>query len=620
MKLKTILKQYGKQYLFWFCFFELFKTLFLLSNWKETAALSGTDIWGVYRHGLRMDISAAAYLTALPAFALVAYPWKQRLVDRLICWYSNVMIVLLTLLGLSDIGLYPEWQTRIGAQALSYLKTPQGVWQCLEWWQWLVALIIWVALCWGLIRLHSRLTRGTIENCGTNKVNIRNAAVQFLLSACLFLPIRGGVDTAPLNPSSVYFSEKLYANYAALNYFWKFVYSLTTMDKQKCPVDYMSEEEALHLLPDLKTESQESVPFHLKQLPKGQKPNVVFILLESYATRCMGCYGATEDLTPNLSRWSRTEGIQWNNFYATGNRSDRGFCALLAGYPALIQASAIMLFPEKMHDMELLPQVFEKQGYQRSFYYGGDIEFYNTKALLLRAGITDIIERSSFSAKDQMAQKWGVPDEVLWKRFGKDILQMKEPFFCGSYNISTHTPYDVPVAEKYVKGQDGNSQYKNSILYSDSCLNVLLTELKNSPLWDHTLVVITSDHTCPYPNPTPAQDAPENYHIPMIWLGGLVDHAEQVENICSQTDLQPTLTQQLGWEPTPTYFGKNMFGSHEYAFYYRDEYWGCITPETSFSINMDTQKMTCHKGVPSDSLLQQAKAWTQLLHLDFQKR
>jgi phosphoglycerol transferase MdoB-like AlkP superfamily enzyme len=46
--------------------------------------------------------------------------------------------------------------------------------------------------------------------------------VLFFAAALIIIPIRGGLQLAPINQSAVYFSNKLFANHAAINPLWNF--------------------------------------------------------------------------------------------------------------------------------------------------------------------------------------------------------------------------------------------------------------------------------------------------------------------------------------------------------------------------------------------------------------
>src|SRR5690606_40276162 len=69
------------------------------------------------------------------------------------------------------------------------------------------------------------------------------------ISASLIIPIRGGLQLAPLNVSDAYFSDNSFANQAAINVPWNFFNSVLrkTHDKTN-PYIFMEEGEAQKLL------------------------------------------------------------------------------------------------------------------------------------------------------------------------------------------------------------------------------------------------------------------------------------------------------------------------------------------------------------------------------------
>lgn len=516
-----------------------------------------------------------------------------------------------------DSSLYQPWGTRLNAQLIPYLANPKGVWASLSGWQWVAVLSVGSLLIGAAYFAMLKVTK--LQNLEQAKPKWYVAPSILFLTAVLIIPIRGGFDRSPLNHSSVYFSEKLYANHAAYNYFWTFMYAAFHKNVEENPVSFMSEQECLATLGKLNLQNQAELPIYLKSQTK-QPINVVLVILESFSNKVIEPLGGMKGLTPNLNQYCK-EGISFSNCYASGGRSDKGISALLCAYPALMRASAIINFPDKMKNLDYMPRYFRERNYEMSFYYGGDVNFYNTRMLLIQAGVNNIISKDKFPVSNNQ-QKWGVPDEFLYQRMFEDLQKSKQPFMSMVYNISSHEPFDIPEGFERIKGSASQERYCNSIAYSDSCLGDFVSKLKASPLWKNTVVIITSDHTSLEPGPTTPEDL-ESFRIPMIWIGGAVNSSLQIDKVCNQNDLSATLVQQMGWKPKPSYFSQNMFGKKDFALFYNIDGWGFVSPQCAFYENIDSKKKKFFYGedaAKKDSLQQFAKAYTQYLHNDFQKQ
>ncbi|MDR1678316.1 MAG: LTA synthase family protein [Prevotellaceae bacterium] len=616
--MKRIFGFFVKYYFFWLIYFLFFKLFFLVFNHEKTSGLAWSEIFGVFRHGLVMDLSAAGYTTLFAGLVLaLSAVIKFRFVEKIIRYYTVLLLILLTAAGLMDSALYAPWGVRLNTQILPYLENPGGMWASLDWWQWLLALLVEIVICSVFYKRYLRIIPYTGNNQRVEKWYV--APVIIFFTAVLIIPIRGGFDRAPLNYSSVYFSESRYANHAAYNYFWSFAYALSHNKATSNPVHYMSQEKCDEIVKNSFSPAEEEIPVYLKSR-NGKAINVVMVILESFSAKVIESLGGKAGLTPNLNRYCR-EGISFNNFYATGLRSDRGISALLASYPALVKASAIANFPQKLDSLDYLPRYFRNRGYKTSFYYGGDVDFYNLRMMLMKAGVEQIISKSDFPAK-QNKQKWGVSDEYLFERVAGDFLGKTEAFFGMVYTVSSHEPFDIPDSFQRIKGNSNEDKYLNAMAYADSCLGVFIEKIRQSPQWDNTLVIITSDHATLLPEPTRV-DEPASFRLPLIWTGGVVDSAMQVETIGSQTDFGTTLVQQMGWKTVPSVFAKNLFGSRSYAFFYNIDGWGYVAPETGFFVDTESNNMQFYYGenrAETPLEVERAKAYTQYLHEDFLKR
>ena len=612
--MKHTLLYFLKYYLFWIGYFLFFKALFLLYNFSLAKCCSIQEIWGVFKHGMIMDVATAAYLCILPAIILLFLPYfKAKIVFQSIKWYSVFILVVLTFFGLLDVVLYADWGTRLDNQIIVALKNPGGMLASVNWWQLSLFILLEIAIFIVFYKLFTLVF--SLKKLTFTQVKWHFTLIMAALTASLIIPMRGGFSVATLNLSRVYFSNNLFANHAACNPYWAFFYAVTHIDEKIKDIHFMPDSEAEEIIHQFCTsDTTSSIPILLKS--KNSEPvNVIVIILESFSNKLIEPLNGIADLTPHFNALSK-EGILFSSFYATGNRSDKGLPSLLASYPAVIGNYSIVYYPNKLPHLDYLSVPFKQRQYTTSFYYGGNIHFYNTKSLLLHAEMDNIISDDHFD-RAAATQKWGIPDEHLYAKVFQDIQHLKEPFFTAIYTISSHPPYDIPSFQKH------ENKYLNAIAYADSCLGSFINQLKKSSIWEHTLVIITSDHGALEPFSTSIEE-PASYNIPMLWIGGVVDTVFTHPTVGMQTDLFPTLTQQMGWKvPRSTCFSKNLFGKTGFAFYFNSKGYGFVSEHCAFFQNIETKQMNefyCLSPTRQDSSITFSKAFVQYLHHDFNRR
>ena len=612
--MKKNLLYFLKYYLFWIVFFLFFKILFLLYHFPFTKSCHFQDIVGIFRYGMVMDMATAAYLSFLPAVILLFLAFfKAKPIFNIIRYYTVFMLIACTFFGLLDLVLYAEWGTRLDNQILPALINPRGMLACVNWWQ----LILFLVLMTGIPLLFARFYRVvfSFKKLIAYSAKWYFSVIMLIITAFLFIPMRGGLSISPLNFSRVYFSNTLFINHAACNPYWSFIYALTHTDKNVKNLDFMTDAEAQEIVHRICAPDTSFIPSYIKA-KDGKPVNVILIILESFSNKLIAPLQGAADLTPHLNELAK-EGILFSSFYATGNRSDKGLSSLLASYPAVIGNYSAVYYPNKLTHLDFLSTPFKEHHYKTAFYYGGNIHFYNTKSLVLQMGIEHVISDADFDNAVATLQKWGVPDAYLYEKAYQDLKVAQEPFFTTIYTISSHSPYDIPAFEKHA------DKFLNSVIYADSCLGHFINQLKESPMWGHTLVIITSDHgTLGTPLHTTTEE-PTSYRIPMLWIGGAVDTVFTHPTIGMQTDLLTTLTQQMGWKFSPsTCFSKNLFGKSAFAFYLNTKGYGFVSEQCTFFQDMETNsiKNFYPESPLQDSLLVFPKAFVQYVHDDFKKR
>lgn len=612
--LKKQIPQIFKYFIFWLIFFWFAKALFLVFNFEQSQRLSLSEIIGIFGYGLKMDVSTACYLLMIPGllFALIKIV-PLRFANRFITVYTLIFLFVAAFLAVLDLGLYPHWGTRVNITAFNYIDDPVAMSASVSFTDIIVALIVIGLLVFGFRYFFLKLfPRGVIAD---EKGTWGTSLIQLFIVAILIIPIRGGLDTSPLNLSSVAFSQKLYVNQAASNYLWNFAKSAEQRKKLSNPCSYMPREQSVKLFNQFMSSNSPGKRPQLIKLDQKKQPNVVLIILESFSNKIIAPLGGMHGICPNLDSLS-TQSTVFTNFYSTGNRSDRGISAVLGGYPSLLSTS-IMVYPEKSRSLTLLPEYFNRHNYNTSFYYGGDINFYNLKTFVLQSKCAKIVTKSDFPAKLGRMTKWGVPDGYLFEKALEDLKTEKEPFMKTIYTVSSHPPYDVPFSK--IKGNSVDDKYLNSVAYTDSCLGKFIDGIRKLPSWKNTLFIVTADHGTLSPGPTDITET-ASYRIPLIWSGGVVDSLQRVETITQQVDFGASLVHQLGWETDSSKFAKDFFISHPFAFYMLDSGWGYVTPEGEYYFDQNLHDFVRKPNGKSSADLSIPKAYMQVLHDDFVSR
>ncbi|WP_055562252.1 LTA synthase family protein [Hymenobacter sp. AT01-02] len=458
-----------RYFLFWLIYFVLTKALFLLYHSTQTKGLLPEVVASIFGYGLRLDASATAYLSAIPfgLFIVGSLAGPRFPLERLIRFFTAVAAIVVTVLTVADLELYRAWGFRLDATPLQYLNTPGEMAASAGSAPVALLLLLLVGLLVVGWVLYTKVV-GRIPVLPAGFGRGRAALAGVLYMALLVLPLRGGVQQIPVNQSDVYFSNRPFANHAAVNVAWNVVNSLFLQNAGPNPYQFLPDTTATRVVQALYTPAatrSDSV-----SLLRTPRPNVLFIILESFTGKLVGHLGGEQGVTPTLDSLART-GVSFRHLYAAGDRSQKGLVALLSGYPNQ-PATSIIKYPRKTERLPHLCQSLKAAGYSSAYYHGGELAFANMKSYLVTAGYERFTERSDFARQEQNS-KWGAHDHVLLARMLRELPQQRQPFFVTAFTLSSHEPFDVPMPPRYL-GTDEAAQFRNSIYYTDHVLGQFL--------------------------------------------------------------------------------------------------------------------------------------------------
>ena len=544
-----------------------------MAYYAVEAAGAGSRGWiDVLWHGLTLDMTVAGYVTALPILVTLLSLWL-RLPEKvwrgvLTTWFVLVAVTTAVIFAV-DVALYGHWGFRIDSTVLIYLADPEEAMASVDFWLGVRQTLLAAAYAAGMIWVYRRIL-GVFDGrtVGWRVASLGSLAV-VMLAGFDFLAIRGGTEASVANVSKVYFSPTQFLNHAATNPVFSFLASLG--DRVDYADEYPFFDEAVRAAKFDALRGNGPAAGPTEPVLNTARPNVVIVILESFARTVMDAEVGGEPVMPYMQRL-KGEGIWFENFFANSFRTDRGEVAILSGFPAQTRMS-IMKLPAKSRNLPSIARSLAGEGYATSFAYGGDLNFTNQSSYMYATGWQELIWQKDLRF-DAPAADWGYDDALMCDWFADRVIALSDagkPFLAGLLTLSSHTPFDVP----YSKFDD---KVLNAMAFSDECVGKMIDRLKASPAWKDLLVVLVADHGYPYPR-TLTYNEPLRHRIPMIWTGGAVARPRVVEDYAAQIDIAATLLAQLGVAHDDFDYSKDIFAPtppRKFAYYTFNDGFGVV--------------------------------------------
>lgn len=510
------------------------KVVFMLVNIGMADGAPFLSCLAALWHGLRLDSVMACYLLVLPTVViLVSYFFRRFALSRVLMPYYVVVALLMGVIFVSDTLLYFFWGAKLDANDLIYATKPKDMLASLPWWAVAVALLIVALVVWHYVR---RLRHATPERLSAPRSRL-HGLLMLPLVALLFLGMRGGWSESTANPSFAYFSKYPFCNHAALNPAFNMMHSLFKTQDLDHEFNDLSNEEVDTLLGDTFTHDQRITD----TLLRVARPNILIIVWESGGSGMV----MNDSVGPRTMQLAR-EGVYFSNCIANNFRTDRGLVSFFSGWQGL-PTTSLMKRTDLCRHLPSIAASLRNVGYHTRYTYGGDINFTNKRLYLTETGFTDVRGDSWFPSK-WSTTSWGVPDEYLLRTA---VIPAERPFLTVAQTLSSHEPWDVP----YHRLADPK---QNAFAYTDSCIGSFVDSLRTLPLWDSLLIVIVPDHGVTFGD-AHSSSVPSVARIPLIWVGGAVKEAREVDILMNQSDCVATLLAQMGVDASTLVLSRNIF-------------------------------------------------------------
>ena len=506
-------------------------------------------------------------------------------------WFIYTGVVMLGLLAVyaTDFGHYAYLEQRLNATALRFLENLQisatMVWQT---YPVITGSLILILLVYTSMALF-RFVTGYIQPIPGQYSRWQQKTVIVIITFFIVLfGLYGKISWYPLRWSDAFFSTHAFSGQLATNPILYFFNTLKNKDETfdipaaRDSYPLMSEYLAVDNPDPDKLNYIRSVDFNSD--PGQMEPNVVVVILESFASYKSGLGGNPLNPTPNLDRLAR-EGYFFNNFFVTQTGTARSVWTFITGIPD-IELNKTSSRNPLIVDQHTIINAFEN--HQKFYFLGGSASWANIRGLL-SANIPqlEIYEEGSYTSP--RVDVWGISDLSLFEEAHYVLKNVDGPFFAIIQTSGNHRPYTIPEdnqgfiilspddLEHEVTDYGFNSlEELNSFRFMDHSIGHFIKIAKQEPYFDNTLFVFFGDHgiqasTGKHTAKSEEQLRLSGLRVPLVMYGkGIIAEPKTFTKVASQVDVLPTIASVTQTDYIGSTMGRDLlderFDDNRYAF------------------------------------------------------
>ncbi|MEE2954416.1 MAG: LTA synthase family protein [Bacteroidota bacterium] len=504
-----------------------------------------------------------------------------------------MLIIISSLVIGSEVALYTEWGSKLNFTALSHLKNPSEVFLSASFYHTSILLFFLLigVLFTKIFNQYLELRELFSFHTSNNLNKFFESTLHLIFIGFMFMLVRGGLQPIPINLSDSYFSKHMILNDISVNPSWNifqsFLKSKTNLKGN--PYEKYNNEEINVFAKSLSNDIRFS-----GNILNIEKPNIVFVLLESWSADNIESLGGLKGITPNFKKLEK-EGYLFDNFYTNGWTSDQAMSSIFSSFPVFPYV-AVINQSDKSRRLSSLNNSLPDD-YHSSFFFGGQLTYGNIKGYFISKGFDIVKDEEDYPNLEKGGL--GVHDGDMFQQFKQELNTLPQPFMSTLFTLSSHSPYDFP-GERNLSFNSKEDTYVNSVAYTDKCLGNFISSIKNEEWYKNTLFIIVADHSHNSPKGWKLAQK-ERFKIPMIWYGNVIKEefkGKIHKKLGSQLDIVPTLLRQLNLDANEYKFGKDLFNinSVEFVPYAFPRGYGWIRPEGYYAFSQSYNRVLEHEA------------------------
>ena len=229
------------------------------------------------------------------------------------------------------------------------------------------------------------------------------------------------------------------------------------------------------------------------------KPNIIFIIVESYMSVASRTKVGGKEITPYLNSLMRDKGNYANTTVTSNRECGESSDAQVSYFTGLIPLKSEMSVLHIIkNELIALPKLLRDQkGYDTYLTLPTDTCFWHQNDANIKYGIDNVIVAGNAN------NKYWCQDEELFNIVKHKSNSLKEPYMNIILTLSMHGPYsnDFLSTTKYKSPFNYPSDYSNEFryyldrcYYTDMQIGRYINYLKKTKIYDNSVIVICSDH------------------------------------------------------------------------------------------------------------------------------
>lgn len=510
------------------------------------SSLTVKDLGYAFLQGLQFDLCAIATLGGIVLWALLIPVCSKRYYQVLAGLGGSIGVLILgacagDLIYFSFVKRHTGTEILIAIYDMDLLASLVSA----NYWWWLVFLIViaFVMIGGGVywVKRYYKPPRAFTYKDG----------ILLLLSlVLLFFAFRGrfGFRFKPLTINEAYTEGNMPRGHLALNGVFSIYKSIS---KKYAPVSSLvKSQEGLTISHQLLGSKQEKYIDPRYPLLRARERfnvaaegyNLVMIVVESWQYRNTDFFAGTHyGATPYLDALAR-QGIVFDKFYASGQRSINGNGTIMSGVAQLQGLPYFSLGLEQYH-FTGLASLLKQSGYRTIFAQPAPWNSAQVGMVAQITGFEEIYDKNDMYSMGEYLHPGFISDYDGLMLLADKLKDSDKPFFALFFTAAMHPPF-APIHHKFnhFGWKNTESGYLNALNYTDWSIGQFIEKLKEQGQYKHTIFMIVADHTLGWGENGSFED---RFHIPFLIHAPALFAASRVEQVGSQIDILPTVLDML---------------------------------------------------------------------------